>query len=348
MALSFRLCSNVYRCTELKVILTSIECSAILPYRGIKRFVVPVKKMMLKRKREMDPQPPQPRNTFIEWNYNAELFAFGKRLGEEFKKDYLQQAFVDRSYIIMEEEKQKKVGIEEPDISLKDNSEFVRLGELLISKYAKRYLRTVFPRFPEEGICSVSDYLLSDEVLADISKNIGTSDIILLSEHPPSTTTLANVLKAIVHALELSSGENRATLFVRDFIITYLSGKDINELWNIKDPEKVLASILERDGRSKQEPRLIAEAGKSTILAAYQVGLYSEKEFIGIGFGESIKVAKEIAAMDALKRMFHTTERANPIPFNLMLPSGKNDPFANLSIQDWCEKSVEMILNNNR
>jgi len=299
---------------------------------------------MKKRKSAMDPKPPQPRSTYLEFNYNAEIFAFGKRLNEDFDKDLLQQAFVQRSYIVAEEENQKKLGIEEPNISLNDNTEFAQIGESLISDYIRRYLRTVYPRFPEEGISSVSDYLISDEVLAKISKSLGTTDIILTSEHPPSTETLANVLKAVVFALEQSSGIDRAHLFIRDFIITYLSEHDINDLWEIKNPENVLASILEKEGRGPAEPRMIGEAGKTTILAAFRVGLYSDRKLIGLGFGESINIAKEMAALDALKRLFNTTERAKPIPFNLSLPSNKKEPFANLSIQDWCEKNITKLV----
>ncbi|XP_046663674.1 39S ribosomal protein L44, mitochondrial [Homalodisca vitripennis] len=348
MAVSLRLlsaCSSLI--TNKTLVSASKSCvfrSNCLLNRGIKRYVRAVKTEMKRRKDKMDPQPPHPRNTYAEWNYNSELFAFGKRLGEDFNKEFLQQAFVERSYIISEEEKQKKVGIEEPQILLKDNREYAEKGEYIIAEYSKRYLRTVYPRFPEEGICSVSDYLLSDDVLADISIHIGTSDLILTPDYPPSDKTLANVLKAVVYALSLSSGEDKASIFVRDFIITYLSGKDINELWSIKNPESVLASILEREGKSSVEPRLTGEAGKNTILSAFQVGLYCNKELVGMGFGESIPVAKEVAAMDALKRLFHTTERAKPIPFDLVLASDKKEPFANISIEDWCEKNIKSMV----
>jgi large subunit ribosomal protein L44 len=317
--------------------------------RGHKRYVRPIRVIFKKKKDKMEsdamePIPPQPRNTYPEWNYNAELFAFGKRLGEDFNKEVLQQAFVERSYIVMEEEKQKKVGIENPKIILNDNVEFAKKGELLVANYVKRYLRVVYPKFPEEGICSLADYLLSDDVLADISKNIGTSDLILTSDNIPTAKSLSNVLKAVIHALELSSGEERACAFIRDFIITYLSGKDINELWKLNNPESVLAQILQREGRSPVEPRIIGDAGKGTILAAYQVGLYCDKQLIGKGFGESITIAKEMAAIDALKRLFQTTERARPIPFDLVLKTDSSEPFANLSIQDWCEKNLQSLV----
>lgn len=89
---------------------------------------------------------------FLSRNYHAELFAFGKRLGEEFRKDLLQRAFTHRSYIVQEEMRQKEVGIEDPKLSLEDNQEFIRRGETLMSEYLKCHLRVALPRFPEEGI----------------------------------------------------------------------------------------------------------------------------------------------------------------------------------------------------
>lgn len=80
------------------------------------------------------------------------MYAFGKRLGEEFNNDFLRQALTERSYIIFEEERQKNVGIEQPTIDLIDNKELVAKGSDFIDDIVKRYLRTVLPRLPEEGI----------------------------------------------------------------------------------------------------------------------------------------------------------------------------------------------------
>lgn len=67
-----------------------------------------------------------PRNTFLEWNLEAELYAFGKRLGEEFDSDLLLQAFTDRSYVIKEELKQKEMDF---DLKMKDNRELAEEGK---------------------------------------------------------------------------------------------------------------------------------------------------------------------------------------------------------------------------
>jgi len=67
----------------------------------------------------------------------------------------LQQALTERSYIIREEERQKNVGIEQPTLNLSDNKELVSKGSDFIDDIVKRYLRTVLPRLPEEGIMFV-------------------------------------------------------------------------------------------------------------------------------------------------------------------------------------------------
>lgn len=67
----------------------------------------------------------------------------------------LQQALTERSYIIREEERQKNVGIEQPTLNLSDNKELVSKGSDFIDDVVKRYLRTVLPRLPEEGIMYV-------------------------------------------------------------------------------------------------------------------------------------------------------------------------------------------------
>lgn len=85
-------------------------------------------------------------------NYDSEIFAFGKRLGEEFDTKLLQQALTERSYIIREEEKQKSVGIELPILNLTDNIELSIKGLDFIDDIVKRYLRSILPRLPEEGI----------------------------------------------------------------------------------------------------------------------------------------------------------------------------------------------------
>ncbi|XP_068623361.1 large ribosomal subunit protein mL44-like [Battus philenor] len=279
----------------------------------IHRWVAPTLMELKRREDKLGGKKTNPRNTFLEWNLEAELFAFGKRLSEEFDSDLLLQAFTDRSYVIKEEMKQKEMEI---NIKMKDNKELAQEGDQFINHYVQLYLENVLPKYPLEGIAEIKKHLTSEETLANISLHLGTKDIILASEYPVDNFILANTFKAVVGALLKSSGEERAAYFVRDFVITQLQGKDVNEYWKIEDPWAMLVGIMDKQGVTL-EPRLIGEVGKSTLLACYRVGLYVEKKMFSSGFGETITCAKEMAAIEGLKKIFGTEDNMAPINFKL-------------------------------
>lgn len=270
-----------------------------------------------KLERKFGPPKEVPRSEFIEWNYEKEIFAFGMRLKERFNHAILSQAFVDRSYIVQEEMKQKAVGVENPVLNLQDNSSLAKRGEELITEFIVPYLNLSLPKFPRDGIKGIYKHLTSEKVLANISKNLGTKDLILSSEYPPPEKYYANTLKAVIGALFESSGEARAYEFIRDFICVHLNQVDINEYWKIENPSELLNEICKDKKLGEPEPRLIGQLGKNTLLAAYNVGIYANKKCIGSGYGESIDIAKEEAIKDSLRNFFQTNANMKPFDFNM-------------------------------
>ena len=59
----------------------------------------------------------------------------------------------------------------------------------------------------------------------------------------------------VVVILCVHQGQHRADLFVQDFIITQLIGKDILELCIINNPMGLLVDTLQQLGRPEPEPR---------------------------------------------------------------------------------------------
>lgn len=45
------------------------------------------------------------------------------------------------------------------------------------------------------------------------------------------------------------------------------------------------------------------------------MGLYVDEKFLSKGSGETLEIAEEMAARDALRRLFGTGEEAAPLPF---------------------------------
>lgn len=255
------------------------------------------------------------RSQFTEWNYGAELFAFGCRLGEKFDDSLLREAFTTEGYARAEARRQRELGVqfaEPPNTNLR----LAEKGEKLLERALLGYVRAAFPYLPEEGVQAFVDFLRREETLADVSYHIGTKDLILSEEYPPTKSTHQQVLRALVGALAEGSGEERAARFVVDLVAAQLHVQDINELWEIADPMAALARVLANDGRGEPESRLLWAAGKDTLMACFHIGVYSDKELVGQAPGETVEIAEEMAARDALRRIFRTDE-ARP-----MLPMG--------------------------
>lgn len=277
----------------------------------------------------MRPEALTHRSTFVEWNYDAEIYAFGQRLGENFNTNLLQQALTHRSFVIQEEIKQREVGIEEPVINLPDNGNLVEKGEELISEYIIAFLKLSLKKLPKDGIKAIYKYLMSEEILSNISRNLGTKDIILAADFPVENSTLATTLKAVVAALFESSGEQKAIEFVRDFICTRLNQLDVFDLWNLEKPMELLEDVCREKKLGEPEPRLIGESAKNTIFSAYQVGIYCNKQLLGTGFGENTDTAIEEAAKDCLRTLTET--QSNMTPFNFKMSPEEITKFLNKS-----------------
>ncbi|XP_070571856.1 large ribosomal subunit protein mL44-like [Ptychodera flava] len=277
-----------------------------------------LEKMRRKHERKFGPPPPVPRSEHIElpWDYNSELYGFGKRLGEDFNEHTLRVAFTHKEFVQQEAEKRRELGMEssQTELNLQDNEELAEIGQDFASEYIKSYLRLVYPNFPDEGVKSVSDHLTGVELTSHIGSNLGAEDLIQYPIYPYPREVVQKTLHAVVGAL-LEQGADRAGLFVRDMFLPQLIGKDINDLWKIEDPMTILVNILEQRGQGLPEARMIRQTGSSTLVGMYMVGIYSDKKLLGFAPGESVLEAEDQATRVALKNIFGTNpESSPPIP----------------------------------
>ncbi|XP_050409305.1 39S ribosomal protein L44, mitochondrial, partial [Patella vulgata] len=218
--------------------------------------------------------------------------------------------FSHRCYIERERKKREDLGIDlqTVSLSLEDNEQLAEQGEVLTSRYIKGYLRHVYPLFFEEGIRALHDYLMCEEMLNYIGRHIGITDLMLCSDFPAKDSTVVKTLKALIGAIQQEKDEERARRFIRDFILPQLIGVDVNETWKVVNPVGLLSAILNSQNRGLPEPRLLRQAASNTVLAVYHVGIYSDKQLIGKAPGETISIAEEMAARDALKNLMKTAD----------------------------------------
>lgn len=310
-----QLSTNYTRSTFSK----AIKLSSCLQQKGQKRhydlYRMRFLKEMYQKRLDVGPEKPRRRSEWINWNYDSEIYAFGQRLGEDFNESTLRQAFISRSYVEGERRKRAELGIDMDAVplQLEDNAELAEEGFALMSSYLKVYLRNFYPYMFEEGISAVHDYLTTDEMLAYIARHIGCEDLILSAEFPVASSTLSTVFKAVIGALFNNKGQEQAERFVRDFVLPQLLEKDINELWHIVNPMGLLKAVLSLSGKGEPEPRLLWKSGANTIMSLYWVGIYSDQEFVAKSPGETVLIAEEMAAREALKKIMKTEDSRAPL-----------------------------------
>ena len=101
---------------------------------------------------------------------------------------------------------------------------------------------------------------------------------------------------------------------------------DITDVWDVENPADVLKQVLSNNGKEAPEFRLLWVNGQDTILSCYHIGVYSEKELLGQSPGETVDIAKDMAARDALRKLFNYDDCSTPIPFQILKSTKSRNP----------------------
>ncbi|KAM9317522.1 large ribosomal subunit protein mL44 [Pholidichthys leucotaenia] len=286
--------------------------------REKKRWMKAYTYLMAKKLKIEGPPPPTPRSQQPRWDYHAEVQAFSARLHESFSLDLLKTAFVNPCYLRAEQERRKGLGVdaETTALALEDNKELTKKGETFTASFLSGFCRMSFPSLPGDGVESIVAHLTSLALVAHVARNLGIEDLTMSAEFPVPDDVLHSTFMAVIGALQESSGPQRAGLFLRDFLVTQLIGKDLFDMWTVVNPMGLLVEELTKQNVPLPEPRLIRAAGASTVLPLYFVGLYSDKKLLAQGPGETLAAAEDEAARVALRKFYGCTENRRPFDFS--------------------------------
>ncbi|XP_047449613.1 39S ribosomal protein L44, mitochondrial [Mugil cephalus] len=286
--------------------------------REIKRWMKAYTFHMAKKLKLEGPPPPTPRSQKPHWDYHAEVQAFNTRLHENFSLELLKTAFVNPCYLQAEQERRKGSGVD-PEVTalvLKDNSKLSEKGADFTKSFLTDWCRASLPGLPGEGLESIVGHLSSPEVVTYVARNLGVEELTMSAEFPVPDGVLYTTFMALIGALQESSGAERTGLFLRDFLVTQLIGKDLFDMWTVINPMGLLVEELTKRKMPLPEPRLIRSAGASTVLPLYFVGLYCDKKLLAQGPGETLGAAEEEAARVALRKLYGYTENRRPFDFS--------------------------------
>uniref|UniRef100_A0A915PIF7 Large ribosomal subunit protein mL44 n=1 Tax=Setaria digitata TaxID=48799 RepID=A0A915PIF7_9BILA len=306
------------------------------------RWERPFLKDLYHRRMLAGADPVLSRSAYPNWDYDSEIFAFGHRIGApEMDKDLLIQALTDISFYqradVAEDSTNAQPSKQESYSVKEHNRQLIQDGNELLWKSTGAYLRYGLPHTPEELITCLALKLTDDEQIANLANYLGINNLIRTAEFPPSKISLSNAFKALIALLPYQ----RAIALIRNVIIAQLTDLDIEEVFPLAEPLEVLRCFKSFNEGVEVEPRLLHSAGEISAEPIFIVGIYANKELIGKGPGETLSIAVDMAAMDALMRCWGVSADRK-FPFNELDSLSDLDHYSkpHYSLQEICNPNI--------
>jgi ribonuclease-3 len=202
---------------------------------------------------------------------------------------------------------------------LETNERLEFLGDAVLGLVVTDALYREYPTLPEGDLAKMRAALVNMTVLADVAREIGLGDAVLLGRGEAMTggrakpSILADTLEAVFGAVYLDRGVEEARRVILDLFLPRIRGQV--EGGTVQDYKTSLQEMAAARFGSMPEYR-IAESGPDHAKRFRATVLLGGREY-GTGEGRSKKEAEQAAARMALARLGAEAEeapRARPAP----------------------------------
>ena len=197
---------------------------------------------------------------------------------------------------------------ENPSLSLESNERLEFLGDSIIQVSVSDLLYKKHPNWSEGTLSQARSKLVNRESLAKLSIKLGLGKYLLISngEEESSGRTkqsnLANTFEALVGAIFLDQGFDKAQSFVNSFMIPL----DIENptAQDLLDPKSILQIKIQKHNKSSETGKRLkyttmSISGKSPQ-QIFTVEVKMDGKLLGTGIGSKKSEAEQNAATDAL------------------------------------------------
>ncbi|VDN24142.1 unnamed protein product [Gongylonema pulchrum] len=295
------------------------------------------------------------RSAYPNWNYDAEIYAFGHRIGApETDKELLVRALTDNSFYrradIADESTNAQPSRQDSYSSLADNEQLAEHGKV-VSSYplqhtsAAALIRNVvvvqLADLDMEEVFPLAEPL---RVLQCFMSANGCDEVEPRLLHSAGEISAEPIFIAGIYANKKLIGKASvgAAALIRNVVVVQLADLDMEEVFPLAEPLRVLQCFMSANGGDEVEPRLLHSAGEISAEPIFIAGIYANKKLIGKGPGETKRIAADMAAMDALMRIWGVTADKK-FPFGeLESLDNQIDPFLkpHYSLQEICKPSL--------
>ena len=203
--------------------------------------------------------------------------------------DFWISAITHRSYIN-----------EHSEFTLDHNERLEFLGDAVLEIIVTEYLFNNFPKTPEGDLTNWRASLVNSEMLFQVATELNLENYLLLSKGEAKDKNskarhyiIANAVEALIGAIYLDSGLEKAKKFVVEFIISKFQNILKNKLY--LDPKSKFQEKSQEVYGITPSYKVLKESGPDHN-KTFEVGLYIGKDLISVGLGTSKQEAQINAA----------------------------------------------------
>ena len=211
----------------------------------------------------------------------------------DFKSDELKElAFTHRSYL--NENKEAK----------ESNERLEFLGDSILSFVVSSHIFTQYPNLKEGELTSLRSVLTNTQTLYQVSENLELGVLLKMSKGEEegggrtNKTILANTYEAVVGALFLDGGIDKARQFITATILDHQN--EFVGSQGLKDPKSQLQEYMQEKYKVSPDYRIVGEEGPDHE-KKYTSAVFLNGEIVAQGQGRSKQEAEKDAAARALE-----------------------------------------------
>ncbi len=177
------------------------------------------------------------------------------------------------------------------------------LGDAVLELVSSDYIYREHMDMPEGKMTKYRSSVVCEPALAFCARQIGLQEYIRLGKGEEATggrnrdSIISDVMEAIIGAIYLDSGIDKAKSFIHRFILSDLKNKQL-----FYDAKTILQEEVQKDNKGALRYELVSEEGPEHD-KIFTVEAYIGERKVGSGVGHSKKAAEQKAAYEALLRM---------------------------------------------
>ena len=216
-----------------------------------------------------------------------------KRIGHQFQdKDLLKQAMTHSSFT------------NEQKINHRKNYERIEfLGDAVLELISSEYLFFENPDMPEGKLTKARASIVCEQALAVTARELELGKFMLFGKGEELTggrerdSIIADAVEAVIGAIYLDAGIERAKAFVKQFVLNDLENKKL-----FYDAKTVLQEYIQGNRRGNVSYELLGEEGPDHDKVFVSRVLFEQEE-LGVGRGKTKKAAEQNAAYEAILKL---------------------------------------------